>query len=61
MFDSPLEWCIECKVWVAIDQTFTECARARACGLDRCPLAVFLRANEEPRLDAAGDPQLEPR
>jgi hypothetical protein len=43
MFDSPLEWCSRCKVWVALDQTFAECSRARDCTLQECPLVVFLK------------------
>jgi hypothetical protein len=28
MFDSPLGWCARCKAWVALDQTFAQCALA---------------------------------
>jgi hypothetical protein len=47
MFDSPIEWCSRYKVWVAIDQTFAECARERNCTLEQCPLVKFLKREQE--------------
>ena len=54
MYDSPLEWCNRCRVWVAIDQTFAECAHERNCTVDECPLAQLLKSTKEPRPEAAG-------
>ena len=43
MFDSPLEWCPRCKTWVALDQTFAQCAQEHNCTRAECPLAQFLK------------------
>ena len=37
MYDSPIDWCVECKQWVALDE---EC-RKRATS-PTCPLAEAL-------------------
>jgi len=47
MFDSPLEWCSYHRIWVAIDQTFAECARERNCTVEQCPLVQFLQPDRE--------------
>lgn len=48
MFESPLEWCSVCKEWVALDQSFIECARIHGCRIGNCPLAALLHAPQAP-------------
>jgi hypothetical protein len=43
MFYSPLEWCPRCKLWVALDQTFAQCAQEHNCSREQCPLVLFLK------------------
>jgi hypothetical protein len=61
VFDSPLEWCGHCSAWVAVDQTFVECARDHNCTIEQCPLAQFLKSDKEPQPELLGDPAFEPR
>lgn len=61
MFDSPLEWCGRCKVWVAIDQTFVECAYERNCAVEQCPLAQLLKSVKKPQPELPSDPAFELR
>jgi hypothetical protein len=41
MFDFPLEWCPIRNNWVALDETFAECAHPYGCRPDRCGLAAL--------------------
>ena len=47
MYDSPIEYCTVCKVYVALDQPQDECAVENQCGRGpgRCPLARFFASS----------------
>lgn len=38
MYNSPLQYCSECRQYVELDQTQAECARLHGCRIERCPL-----------------------
>jgi len=45
MFNSPLEYCTVCRVYVALDQSQFECARVHNCSPDQpCPLVHLFSA-----------------
>ena len=53
MFDSPLGWCARCNAWVALDQTFAQCAQEHNCTPRQCPLAPLLKPQTDTFLRSA--------
>jgi hypothetical protein len=51
VFESPLDWCPLCREWIALDQTFAECAQRYGCKAETCPLARRLMPATDPRAD----------
>lgn len=56
MYDSPIEFCPVCRVYVALDQAQAACALEQKCRRDasQCPLAALFAA-PRPVTPAAGD------
>ena len=47
MFDSPFEYCPQCRAYVLLDQTQGECAREHSCAVaSKCPLQRFFTGLE---------------
>ena len=55
MFNSPLQYCSECKQYVELDQTLAECAQQHGCKVERCPLAHLFMDAKRPESETPVD------
>jgi hypothetical protein len=55
MYNSPLQYCSECKQYVELDQTQTECAQQHGCKIGRCPLAHLFTDAQRPESETPAD------
>ena len=55
MFNSPLQYCSECKQYVELDQTQAECAQQHGCRIERCPIAHLFTAAQQPASETPVD------
>jgi len=55
MYDSPLDYCAVCRIYVALDRLQAECALKYRCGRTKetCPLARYLPDTESSIENAA--------
>lgn len=56
MFNSPLEYCVHCQQYVALDQTQAACAAEHHCQVADCPLRKYFtnEASKRERDDGPG-------